>query len=463
MESFDPFSEWLGRPAGRPPEDHYELLGLARFEPDLDLISHAVDVMRVGIRKIRPGSHLAEWERLLDRLDAAKTCLSDSISKAAYDESIDTSSHMLNVSGEPIVTGDSPGGDAKRAVSDADTLETGAAEQGVSGGPAFVEAPPVVEDLGQEAPLEATDAAFPVIEPMARKRKRTWSAARILACAVVLLLIAIGVVLLKPWGEKPWRGGQTARQPTTPSPVVPGTEADGGTDSEQPTDGTPANPAETIPIGESPVPRAQPSPQGPAPEPTPPRVPVAQPPPPEAAPSTPDPTVDPTRQRAFQVAVTSARTALGDRDLERAAAQLNESVSLAQTDEERIETAQIEVFRAHVEAFWGSLRELIPRLESGSELLVGEMMVVVVEAGRDHVVLRVSGRNRPYSIQGMPHILAAAMAEQLFSKSHNAKALRASFLIAELQGDVDQARQLLEEASQGGAEVDELLAELSRK
>ena len=62
----------------------------------------------------------------------------------------------------------------------------------------------------------------------------------------------------------------------------------------------------------------------------------------------------------------------------------------------------------------------------------------------------------------MPHVLAAAMAEQLFSKSSNANALRAAFLIAEPDGRDEKARHLLQEASRGGAEAGELLAELNR-
>jgi hypothetical protein len=172
--------------------------------------------------------------------------------------------------------------------------------------------------------------------------------------------------------------------------------------------------------------------------------------------------VDPARQQAFQRSVAAARKALANRDLEGAASHLNEAVSLTQTDAELAEADQVEVLRAHLDAFWGSLHEQIPKLEGGSEIRVGEMMVVVVEAGRDYVILRVTGQNRRYSLLGMPHVLAAAMAEQTFSKSSNANALRASFLIAEPDGNAEKARQLLQEAAQGGAEVDELLAELNR-
>jgi len=86
--------------------------------------------------------------------------------------------------------------------------------------------------------------------------------------------------------------------------------------------------------------------------------------------------------------------------------------------------------------------------------------VVVVETGPNTLIVRSAGRNRRYSVDGLPHEMAAATAAQLFTKSSNARALRAAFLIVERNGDLQQARQLLQEAAQGGAAVSELLEEL---
>ncbi len=451
MESFDPYSQWLGRAPGQPPKDHYELLGLARFEPDLDLISHTVDVLRVKIRKIRPGTHAADWQRLLDRLEAAKNCLSDPIAKAAYDESIDTASHTLNVSGRPNVTWDPPA---------EESAMTPEAETAIPVMPEFVETPPVVgvgegESSGQ-APRPAAEAPLPTIQPTAGRPKGNRLTVGVLSALVMMLSVSIGYVV--------WKRGKVvetaADRQQAPAPLVPIEELDPEEAPESTTaPGDPPGGATAPPDAPEPSPSLEPvdppeppRPSGAASSAT---APVSDPPPS-------GPTVDPATQQAFQRSVTAARKALADRDLEGAASHLNEAVSLTQTDEERAEADQVEGLRVHLDAFWGSLREQIPKLESGSEIRVGEMMVVVVEAGRDYVILRVTGQNRRYSIDGMPHVLAAAMAEQLFTKSGNAKALRASFLIAEPDGSADQARQLLQEASQGGAEVDELLAELNR-
>lgn len=463
MESFDPFSEWLGRPPGPPPEDHYELLGLPKFEPDLELIDHAADMLRAKIRKVRPGAHLAEWQRLLDRLETAKICLSDPISKAAYDESIDTASHILNVSGEPVVTWDSsnqetamsattPGGTNPEGI-DADQ-----ASSSDNTAPQFVEAPPVVDDAAPESQAQGgmSEAQFPAIRPTRRRPNRKRLTAQLLVVTAVLLALAIGLVVLKRERDArqtaanmppEMRVGVSGRAPAPPSREKP--------------DETPSpspSPAIDAPKPDS-TPTSNPAASVPAPTPVAPTPPVTPNP---TQPAPPAPKLDPARQQAFQRAVTSARKALADRDLGAAGTHLSEAVSLSQTDEELAEADQVEVLRAHVEAFWDSLRQQIPKLEPGSEIQVREIVALVVETGADFIILRVAGRNRRYSIQAMPHALTVAMARTLFSNSMNAKALRASFLLAEPDGDREMARQLLQEASQGGAEVDELLAELNR-
>lgn len=470
MESFDPYAEWLGRPPGQPPGDHYELLGLPRFEPDIDLIAHAADMLRAKIRKIRPGAHLAEWQRLLDRLDAAKICLSDPIAKAAYDESIDMSSHTLNVSGEPVVTWDSPDRETISPTPEethSDGAETGYAEASLNVTPEFVEAPPVVGDVNsslqnQEHPAESP---VPIIRPTRRKRNGTWRSVRFLLFTLVLLSLAIGLVLLKqqrdarlaallpPQESSGTTGSKTPAAPIDeplPSPEIPGTAPLPAQDAP---DTNPAPPAATV------TPEPEPSPMAP-----PVQLPEAAPPvsPAPTPQSTPEPAVDPARQQAFKRTIDSARKAMGSRDLEAAVTNLNEAVALAQTDDERAEADSVGVLQAHVDAFWGSLREQIAKMEPGSDFRVGETMAIVVEVRPDSLILRVNGQNRPFPVRTMPHLLAAALAQNLFSNSPNAKALRASFLIVEPDGDRKKARQLLQEASQGGAEVDELLAELDQ-
>ncbi len=449
MEPSDPFSEWLGRRGDQPPQDHYDLLGLARFEPDLALISHTADTLRAKIRKIRPGPHLAQWQRLLDRLEAAKICLSDPITKAAYDESLDSTPHSPDVSDRPGVTPDSSGTSSKSA------------RYAAPLGPHFDEVPPVIDDVRPKdpsMPRAPKNASYPSIQPVGRKSSASRLAIQVLLVTTVLLLIAIGWVVF-------------VKQRTDPSLATAGPHVPpNATSPEKP------EPSQNLPQAEPAAPPSpSPSPMGvesnplsppvtsvPLSPPKPPVTLVAPPPSSTASVAAPAATVDPARRQAFGRAIALARSALADRDLDLAATHLNEAVSLAQTEQEAAEAEQVEVLRAHLDAFWGSLVQQISKLESGSELRVGEMMVVVVETGPDSVTLRVSGQNHRYSIAGMPYPLVVAMAEQLFSDSSNAKTLLAAFLIAETGGNAEKARQLLQDASQGGAEVSELLSELDR-
>ena len=470
MESFDPYAEWLGRQPGRPPQDHYELLGLSRFEPDVDLIAHVVDNLRAKIRKVRPGTHLAEWQRLLDLLEAAKICLGDPIAKLAYDESIDTSSHTVNVSGEPVVTQDSP--QIETMAPPPEEVHSGHIEPALNTTPEFIEAPPVVEKVDSTLDEERPAAPpLPVIRPTRRKGNGIWRSVRFLLFTLVLLALAIGLVLLKQQRD----GRLTSLFPISEkTESVP--QADWGTTHERPTDAAPAPdplhspeiPATAPATGDNPPADPTPAPVPPMPEPGSSPMNTSADPPgaaPPASPapisqSPPAPAVDPAGQQAFRRASTAARKALGSRDLGAATKHLNEAVSLAQTDDERVEADRLGVLHAHVDAFWGSLRERMKTLKSGSDFPVGDTMAIVVEAGPESLVLRVNGQRHAFSINAMPHVLAAALAQTLFSNSPNAKALRASFLIVEPDGDRKKAQQLLQEAAQGGAEVDELLAEV---
>ena len=88
-DEFNPYQEWLGRPEGSQPGNHYDLLGVTVFEKDLVTITKKADFLTSKIRRARPGAHLAQWQQLLDAIQTAKTCLSDETTKAAYDKSLD--------------------------------------------------------------------------------------------------------------------------------------------------------------------------------------------------------------------------------------------------------------------------------------------------------------------------------------------------------------------------------------
>lgn len=85
-EDFDPYHRWLGiAPEHRPP-DHYQLLGIPRFESDADVIASAADRQMAHVRSYQSGRHSATTQRLLNELATARVCLLSPDQKAVYDE-----------------------------------------------------------------------------------------------------------------------------------------------------------------------------------------------------------------------------------------------------------------------------------------------------------------------------------------------------------------------------------------
>ncbi|MEK6249204.1 MAG: hypothetical protein N2C12_13565, partial [Planctomycetales bacterium] len=84
-EGFDPYHKWLGIPPKHQPPDHYRLLGIEIFEPDLDVIDHAADQRMVHIKSFQSSAKFAISERILNEVSAARGCLLDPDKKTAYD------------------------------------------------------------------------------------------------------------------------------------------------------------------------------------------------------------------------------------------------------------------------------------------------------------------------------------------------------------------------------------------
>lgn len=82
---FDPYHKWLGIPPDEQPPHHYRLLGVNVFENDADVIDSAAERQMSYLHQINGGPHLAESQRLLNELAAARICLLNPQKKKAYD------------------------------------------------------------------------------------------------------------------------------------------------------------------------------------------------------------------------------------------------------------------------------------------------------------------------------------------------------------------------------------------
>lgn len=85
MAAFDPYHRWLGIPPAEQPPDHYRLLGLVRYESDLEVIENAANQRMAHLRSFQAGQNAAASQRLLNEVAAARVCLLTAEKKAAYD------------------------------------------------------------------------------------------------------------------------------------------------------------------------------------------------------------------------------------------------------------------------------------------------------------------------------------------------------------------------------------------
>ncbi len=84
-ERFDPYHEWLGIPASEQPPHHYRILGIPPFEENPTVIENAADRQMAHLRRFQVGQHVAESQRLLNEIAAAKLCLLTPKKKGMYD------------------------------------------------------------------------------------------------------------------------------------------------------------------------------------------------------------------------------------------------------------------------------------------------------------------------------------------------------------------------------------------
>ncbi|NQU26267.1 MAG: hypothetical protein HQ567_33695 [Candidatus Nealsonbacteria bacterium] len=85
---FDPYHRWLGIPPEKQPPSHYALLAIEPFEGSADVIESAADQRMAHLRNYQAGEHSDLSQKLLNEVAAAKICLLNSATKAAYDRKL---------------------------------------------------------------------------------------------------------------------------------------------------------------------------------------------------------------------------------------------------------------------------------------------------------------------------------------------------------------------------------------
>src|SRR6185312_444158 len=66
--------------------NHYRLLGVTLFESDPDVIDAATEQRVAFLRQCATGQHIAESQKLLNEVAAARLCLLNAQRKSQYDQ-----------------------------------------------------------------------------------------------------------------------------------------------------------------------------------------------------------------------------------------------------------------------------------------------------------------------------------------------------------------------------------------
>src|SRR2546426_5151340 len=92
---FDPYHKWLGIPQDQRPPTHYQLLGIAPGESDLEVIEEAAIRQTTHVRAYQTGPHAADCTRLLNEIAQARTTLTNPSKRKEYDAKLGAQQQAL--------------------------------------------------------------------------------------------------------------------------------------------------------------------------------------------------------------------------------------------------------------------------------------------------------------------------------------------------------------------------------
>jgi hypothetical protein len=164
---------------------------------------------------------------------------------------------------------------------------------------------------------------------------------------------------------------------------------------------------------------------------------------------------------AEKTLVKEIRAALAARDFEMADAKLKEAIKLAEPAEPGEELVRLQTLLQLSNEFWSAVLDGAKTLRAADELVIGDTRTAFVEFDGSVFVMRVNGKNVRYNRQSVPAKVALTLAERVLKPGDaNNKAIIGAFLLSDGKGSRDLAAKYLNEARQGGADVDVMLPEL---
>jgi hypothetical protein len=228
-ENFDPYHKWLGIAPNEQPPNHYRLLGLNLFEPDLDVIENGADRQMTHLRSFQTGTRVRECQKLLNEVAKARVVLLNVDKKAAYD-------HALQMDIAPVQS--PPVDSAETPLTPADLFASGRQ-------PAL----PVPQAAASVFQVVTPNPKSPVVHARRTARRKKSKTGMIMAIGGCLLGLLVGGVILSVVlqdDSEPVVTGETSPDPppTQPQPEVKPATAVGDpagqeADPKEPDNGSP--------------------------------------------------------------------------------------------------------------------------------------------------------------------------------------------------------------------------------
>lgn len=458
---FDPYHQWLDLPVGHSPGNYYELLKLETFESDPAVIARSAEMIATRIRRVHPGEHLAEWQRVLDAVSSARACLLDPSTKAAYDARLRAQLSPLQPIAAPRAR-TSVAGDADSGVNWASLRQKvpGLLAVGLCIMLVVVAAAYYRYERQQQIAAGKAEKAAGQAEASEKQASASSdaSATRPLAKAPALEPASIAAQ------SSQVIAAQESSQPdrTAPASVGPSKAVDAAASEPAPQPAASAAPGPTptaarVTASASPVTDA---PAAAVVEPVAAGGGQAEPLKDAAAEPAPGPQVDSQKQDLYRRAVAAARAAMARRDLSGARRQLKTAAKLLQTPEEKAEAARLETLVGHLEEFYRALAKVVLGLAPAQEFTIGNTPMIVVEATPTRLLLRSEGRNHSYTMNNLPRPIVEVLVQTGLPDNAATKVPFGAYLAFDPQGDRQMARKLWREAIDAGQNIGELLLEL---
>jgi hypothetical protein len=172
---------------------------------------------------------------------------------------------------------------------------------------------------------------------------------------------------------------------------------------------------------------------------------------PRSTPAKPEPTISKQEFIKLGRAMQKTRDAISNHEFDLAAEFLAIAAKMPQLPEHTAKLERLRLLRDAVKQYREAIDRSVSKLEVGVTFDVDKTVVGVVEASRDRVVFRVTGRNMTYSIPELPPGLAVVLAEQSLPEKDPATIMmKGAFIISSRKAskaDLTKAHGFLEAAA----------------